>query len=175
VRTSHGYPIDPAGRAAPPGAGGTVIVPGFSGEIDGQALALLRQAHRDGARVASICTGAFALAAAGLLDGRPATTHWLFSDKLAADFPQVHVQPDVLFVDDGDILTSAVTAAGIDLCLHIVRADLGATVANEVARRMVVAPIATEGRPNTSSTRCRRSVDGSKRRGHGRSSASPSR
>ena len=140
VRTSHGYPIDPAALAAPPGAGGTVIVPGFSGDIDEQGLGLLRQAHRDGARVASICTGAFALAAAGLLDGRPATTHWLFSDKLAADFPQVHVQPDVLFVDDGDILTSAGTAAGIDLCLHMVRADLGAAMANEVARRMVVAP-----------------------------------
>ena len=140
VRTSHGYPIEPVARAAPPGAGGTVIVPGFSGDTDGQALALLRHAHGDGARVASICTGAFALAAAGLLDGRPATTHWLFSDKLAADFPQIHVQPDVLFVDDGDILTSAGTAAGIDLCLHMVRGDLGAAVANEVARRMVVAP-----------------------------------
>jgi AraC family transcriptional activator FtrA len=140
VRTSHGYLIDPADRGAPPGAGGTVIVPGFSGEASGHGLALLRRAHRDGARVASICIGAFALAAAGLLDGRPATTHWLFSDKLAADFPKVHVQPDVLFVDDGDILTSAGAAAGIDLCLHMVRADLGAAVANEVARRMVVAP-----------------------------------
>ena len=140
VQTSHGYPIAPAARAASPGARGTFIVPGFSGEPDQRALALLRQARLDGARLASICTGAFALAAAGILDGRRATTHWLFADRFAASFPRVHLQPDVLFVDDGDILTSAGTAAGIDLCLHMIRADLGAAVANEVARRMVAAP-----------------------------------
>ena len=88
----------------------------------------------------SICTGAFALAAAGLLDGRRATTHWRYAARLAAMFPAVTVDPDVLFVDEGDVLTSAGVAAGIDLCLHIVRADFGAEVANAIARRIVVAP-----------------------------------
>jgi transcriptional regulator GlxA family with amidase domain len=87
-----------------------------------------------------VCSGAFVLAAAGLLDGRRATTHWMFADDLAERYPEVKVDPDVLYVDEGDVLTSAGTAAGIDLCLHVVRLDFGAEIANAVARRMVVPP-----------------------------------
>jgi AraC family transcriptional activator FtrA len=93
-----------------------------------------------GARLMSMCAGAFALAAAGLLDGRRATTHWLHTAKLAARYPAVRVDPDVLYVDEGDILTAAGTAAGVDLCLHVVRRDYGADVANATARRMIVPP-----------------------------------
>jgi transcriptional regulator GlxA family with amidase domain len=88
----------------------------------------------------SYCSGAFALAAAGILDGRHATTHWMYADKLARRYPSVRVVPDVLYVDDGQVMTSAGTAAGIDLSLHIVRRDYGSDVANKVARRMVVPP-----------------------------------
>ncbi|MFF1375840.1 GlxA family transcriptional regulator [Streptomyces sp. NPDC058308] len=93
-----------------------------------------------GARLASICTGAFVLAAAGLLDGRRATTHWLSTDLFARTFPSVTVDPDVLYVDEGRILTSAGEAAGVDLCLHLIRRDHGAAVAADVARRTVVPP-----------------------------------
>ncbi|MER6220571.1 GlxA family transcriptional regulator [Streptomyces sp. 900105755] len=95
---------------------------------------------RPGTRLASICTGVYVLAAAGYLDGRPATTHWAEADHLQRLFPQLEVDADVLFIDDGDILTSAGVAAGIDLCLHMVRRDHGTAVANEVARRTVVPP-----------------------------------
>ncbi|WP_309096391.1 helix-turn-helix domain-containing protein [Streptomyces sp.] len=95
---------------------------------------------RPGTRLASICTGVYVLAAAGLLDGRPATTHWAQAEHLQRLFPRVRVDPDVLFVDDGDVLTSAGVAAGIDLCLHMVRRDHGTAVANDVARRTVVPP-----------------------------------
>ena len=88
----------------------------------------------------SICTGAYVLAAAGLLDGRPATTHWMRTEPFRTFFPSVRLDPDVLYVDDGDVLTSAGNAAGIDLLLHVVRRDHGAEVANRVARRNVVAP-----------------------------------
>ncbi|WP_163513178.1 GlxA family transcriptional regulator [Fodinicola acaciae] len=92
------------------------------------------------ARIASICTGAFVLAAAGLLDGRPATTHWRSAREFQRLYPAVRLDPDVLYTDDGDILTSAGVASGIDLCLHMIRADFGAAVANEVARGTVVPP-----------------------------------
>ncbi|MFC9249098.1 GlxA family transcriptional regulator [Streptomyces sp. NPDC057136] len=95
---------------------------------------------RPGTRMVSICTGGYVLAAAGYLDGRPATTHWSSADHFQKLFPQVKVDPDVLFIDDGDVLTSAGVAAGIDLCLHIVRRDHGAAVATEIARRTVVPP-----------------------------------
>lgn len=100
----------------------------------------LRRAHDAGKRIASICTGAFALARAGLLDGRSATTYWMHSEQLRRQFPQVDVRPDVLFVEDGPIVSSAGVAAGIDLCLHLVARDFGAAAANEVARLAVVAP-----------------------------------
>ena len=120
----------------------TVVVPGIGDRgwpVAPAALEALRAAAQRGARVASICTGAFVLAAAGLLDGRRATTHWAYARRLAEAFPAVTVDPDVLYVDEGPVLTSAGIAAGIDLCLHLVRRDHGADVANAVARRMVVA------------------------------------
>ena len=103
-------------------------------------LDALRAVTARGGRVLSQCTGAFVLAAAGLLDGRRATTHWMYADELARRYPQVKVDPDVLYVDEGDVITSAGTAAGIDACLHVVRLEHGAAIANEVARRLVVAP-----------------------------------
>lgn len=121
----------------------TVIVPACDEAIEhppGGLVRAVRAAHDRGARVASICTGAFVLAAAGLLDGRRATTHWMYAADLAARYPRVEVDPGVLYIDDGDVLTSAGQAAGIDLCLHLVRADHGATLANILAKRLVVAP-----------------------------------
>lgn len=121
----------------------TVIVPGWlphGAPVSAAVAAALREAHRRGARIVAICTGAFAVAAAGLLDGRRATTHWRHADRLAADFPGVEVDPGVLFVDHGDVATSAGTGAGIDLCLHLVRADHGAAYAAQIARNMVLPP-----------------------------------
>ncbi|MFD1831331.1 helix-turn-helix domain-containing protein [Streptomyces desertarenae] len=122
---------------------GTVIVPGWA-DVDEEPppdlVDAVRAAHDAGARVVSLCTGAFVLAAAGLLDGRHATTHWAHADVLAARHPRVRVDPDVLYVDDGSVLTSAGKAAAMDLCLHIVRLDRGSAVANAVARRLVVPP-----------------------------------
>jgi len=121
----------------------TVIVPGVAdvhAEPSPAVVTALRKAHRRGARVVSICSGAFALAAAGLLDGRRAATHWRYADLLAERYPQVLVDPDVLYVDDGDVLTSAGSAAGLDLCVHIVRTDFGPSIANAVARRLVIPP-----------------------------------
>jgi AraC family transcriptional activator FtrA len=141
VSTTTGFDIvAPAGLEAF-AAADTVVVPGYDPVAEPPAAVLdaLRAAHARGARVASICTGAFALAAAGLLDGRRATTHWEYADELAARYPAVAVDADVLYVDEGDVLTSAGVAAGIDLCLHLVRCDHGAGVANALARRLVVA------------------------------------
>jgi AraC family transcriptional regulator, transcriptional activator FtrA len=120
-----------------------LILPGWRGVTEQPPTDLLdaiRAAHARGARLVSICSGAFVLAAAGLLENRPAATHWRYADQLRDMYPRVQVQPDVLYVDDGDILTSAGSAAGIDLCLHIVRSDYGAHVAASVARRLVVQP-----------------------------------
>jgi AraC family transcriptional activator FtrA len=124
-------------------SGQTVIVPGVAdvhSDPSPGLVAALRRAHRRGARLVSICSGAFALAAAGLLDGRRAATHWRYAPTLAERYPLVAVDSDVLYVDDGDVLTSAGSAAGIDLCLHIVANDFGSSVANAVARRLVTAP-----------------------------------
>jgi len=122
----------------------TVIVPPFdSSEISPDAPAAVAQALAyvaPGARIVSICTGAFVLAAAGLLDGRRATTHWALAGIFREWYPRVALDPDVLFVDDGDVLTSAGAASGIDLCLHLVRKDHGSEVANHVARVCVVPP-----------------------------------
>jgi AraC family transcriptional regulator, transcriptional activator FtrA len=120
----------------------TVVVPSVPdvrGDISPAVMHALQSAHRRGARVMSICTGAFALAAAGLLDGREATTHWRHADLLQRRYPRVRVNPSVLYVDHTDVLTSAGTTAGIDLCLHLIRHDHGADIAGRVARRMVVA------------------------------------
>jgi AraC family transcriptional regulator, transcriptional activator FtrA len=105
-----------------------------------EALAALRQAADDGAILLSVCSGAFVLGAAGLLDGRACTTHWMYVDELRERHPLARVDPDVLFVDDGNLITSAGTAAGIDACLHLVRRELGSTITNKIARRMVVPP-----------------------------------
>jgi AraC family transcriptional activator FtrA len=121
----------------------TIIIPGWRNpdEIPPQSLirALLK-AHDRGARLVSICSGVFVLGATGLMNGRRATTHWRYIDKLAHAFPLIRLQPDVLYVDEQDILTSAGSAAGIDLCLHIIRKDFGTVVANKVARRLVISP-----------------------------------
>jgi transcriptional regulator GlxA family with amidase domain len=103
-------------------------------------ISALQRAFRRGARILTVCTGSFLVAKAGLLDGLPATTHWMYAAELSEQFPTLDVRPDVLYVDAGQILTSAGTAAGIDLCLHVVRQDHGAEVANAVARRMVIPP-----------------------------------
>lgn len=120
----------------------TVIIPARyrGGDYPTEVIDAVREAHRRGARMLSVCTGAFLLAEAGLLDGRRATTHWMHAEELARRYPKVQVDPRVLYVDEGDVLTSAGTASGIDLCLHVVRLDFGAEVANTVARRMVVPP-----------------------------------
>ena len=124
-----------------------VIVPPLKAEAPVPELLLreLRRAHRHGARIVALCTGAFVLAAAGLLDRRRATTHWEECGQLAMEYPLVQVDPDVLYVDGGDVLTSAGSAACIDLCLHIVRGDHGAEIAARLARELVVPPFREGG------------------------------
>ena len=121
----------------------TIVIPGWCNPDvlpPPRLVRMLRMAHQRGARLVSICSGAFVLAATGLLNDRRATTHWKFSDKLNKLYPQINVESDVLYVDEEDILTSAGGAAGIDLCLHIIRKDFGTVVANNVARHLVVSP-----------------------------------
>ncbi|GIG70332.1 helix-turn-helix domain-containing protein [Phytomonospora endophytica] len=119
----------------------TVVIPGWQGrDVPDAILTALRRAHARGARILAICTAAFVLAEAGLLDGRRATTHWRVAAALAERFPLVAVDEDVLYIDHGDVATSAGTAAGVDLCLHVVRGDHGAAHAAEIARHMVLPP-----------------------------------
>ncbi len=142
---------------------GTIIVPGWH-DIDAvppkSVLDVLRRAHARGVRIASICSGVFVLAAAGLLEGRRVAAHWANADALMRRYPSVHVDSKVLYVDEGDIMTSAGRAAGLDLCVHIVRKDFGPEIANDVARRLVTPahreggqaqfipnPVLTEGDP----------------------------
>jgi transcriptional regulator GlxA family with amidase domain len=124
----------------------TVIVPGVEdpAAIPAEALDALRRAAEAGTRIASVCAGAFVLAAAGLLDGERATTHWAAADELAARYPRIEVDPDVLYVDNGQILTSAGAAAGLDLCLHLIRRDHGSAVAAHAARLSVM-PLERDG------------------------------
>lgn len=131
-------------------------------------LSAIRRAHAHGARLLTICSGVFVLAQAGLLDGRRATTHWRYTETLRRLHPRVLVDPDVLSVDEGTILTSAGSAAGIDLCLHLVRRDFGPARANEVARRMVVPPHREGGRRSSSPAPWPRSRAGSRPRWTGR-------
>jgi AraC family transcriptional regulator, transcriptional activator FtrA len=112
-----------------------VTVPASPAVVDA-----IRTAHAGNSRLVSICSGAFALAEAGVLDGRTATTHWIYVDRLQERYPRIDVDPTPLYVDGGNVLTSAGCAAGLDLCLHIVRSDHGAHTANDVARRLVIAP-----------------------------------
>jgi transcriptional regulator GlxA family with amidase domain len=126
----------------------TIIVPSWhdTTELPPKALLdALRKAHQRGAKIVSFCLGAFVLAAAGLLDGRKATTHWRWADELAQRYPSIDVDPAVLYVDEGDVVTSAGCAAAIDCCLHLLRTQYGAEVANHVARRMVVSPFRQGG------------------------------
>ena len=121
----------------------TIVIPGWRDADEAPPPALLEQlraAHARGARLCSICSGVFILAAAGLLDGQRATTHWRYADKLARRYPAIDVQPDDLYVDAGQLITSAGSAAGLDMLLHLVRRDYGAHVGNQVAQRLVVPP-----------------------------------
>lgn len=134
-------PRVPATPYAELGSVDTVVVPSVDrpgAEMDPGLVEALQTAHALGVRIVSLCTGAFVLAAAGLLDGRTATTHWMHADDLARRYPHISVRADVLYVDEGDLLTSAGKTAALDLCLHLVRRDLGAAAANGVARRLVV-------------------------------------
>jgi transcriptional regulator GlxA family with amidase domain len=147
VRTSAGFHALPDHGLDAIRDADTVVVPGIhrgpplvDGTVAPAVAAALTAAHARGARVMSICTGASVLAAAGLLDGRPATTHWHHADRFRRLYPSVKLDPDVLFVDDGPVLTSAGVGAGIDLCLHVIRCDHGSEVANRAARRCVVPP-----------------------------------
>ncbi|CDF83473.1 AraC family transcriptional regulator [Pseudomonas knackmussii B13] len=122
---------------------GTVIVPGWRDRAEPPPPALvaaLQRAHAQGARLLSICSGVFVLAATGLLDGRRATTHWRYAEELGRRFPAIEVDAQVLYVDAGQVITSAGSAAGIDACLHLVARDFGAQIANTVARRLVMSP-----------------------------------
>lgn len=124
-----------------------IVVPGWRGAkqpVPKPLIDALRAAHARGARIATLCSGVFVPAAAGLLDDRRATTHWRYADLLSEAYPRITVEPDILYVEDGTLFTAAGSAAGIDLCLHIVRQDFGAAVANTVARRLVL-PAHREG------------------------------
>jgi AraC family transcriptional activator FtrA len=122
---------------------GTIVVPGWhdiEALVPTHLVDALRAAHRRGARLLSICSGSVVLAATGLLDGRRMTTHWRFAAQVQQRFPRTQVDPHVLYVDEGSLLTSAGSASGLDLCLHLVRRDFGAQVANQVARRLIIPP-----------------------------------
>ncbi len=143
VRSTSGFEIGVQAGLGALRRADTVVVPGYWAVFDPlpeEAAKALRAAARRGARVMSVCTGAYALAGAGLLDGRRAATHWAWADELAARFPAVTVEPGVLFVDEGEVLTSAGMSAGIDLSLHVIRRDHGAACADRVARHMVAPP-----------------------------------
>jgi len=148
IRTAEGIPVGLGQGLRSLASADTIVVPGYADVTIPPAapvLTALRDAAARGTRLISICTGAFALGYAGLLDGRRATTHWALAPLLAQTFPRVTVDPDVLYVDDGAVLTSAGVAAGLDLCLHVVRRDYGAAVAASIARQSVIAPHRTGG------------------------------
>ena len=145
AQTSAGYAVLPTHANTDLALADTIVIPGLTGEIveSGRLpddLRHLAATARPGVRWLSICTGAFVLAGLGLLEGREATTHWVHADQFRRHFPTVDLNPAVLYVDHGDVLTSAGNAAGIDLLLHVVRSDLGTEAANRVARGAVVAP-----------------------------------
>ena len=142
VQADHGLTVDVPRRLAALARADIVVLPPCSDPtaVSETTLAAVRRAHARGSRILSLCTGAFVLARTGLLDGRRAVTHWDECERLAAAHPEVSVDRSVLYVDDGDVLTSAGCAASLDLCLHVVRTDFGAHVANQLARRLVVPP-----------------------------------
>jgi AraC family transcriptional activator FtrA len=143
VRIGPGFYLPAADHSHALAHADTLVVPACTDVHDGppaQLVDAVRAAHQRGARLVSICSGAFILAAAGVLDGRRATTHWMHAAELARRYPAIRVDPNVLYVDEGDVITSAGTAASIDACLHVVRVDHGAAVAAELARRLVTPP-----------------------------------
>jgi AraC family transcriptional activator FtrA len=143
VRAAGGVSVQASHTLALLARADTVIIPGWQGVDVAPSDALIRRlqaAHRRGARIATICSGVFVLAAAGLLDGKAATTHWRYAELLARRYPKIDVRPNSLYVDEGSLLTSAGSAAGLDMMLHLVRRDHGARVANQVAQRLVIPP-----------------------------------
>lgn len=143
VPTTSGFAVSPSAGLEALRRAQTIVVPGYANILappPAEALEALRGAAARGARLVSICTGAFGLAHAGALDCRRATTHWAWAQELARSFPTVQVDPDALFVDEGEVLTSAGLSAGIDLSLHVIRRDFGAEVGERVARHMVAPP-----------------------------------
>lgn len=143
LTSTTGFGVVPQGDLGLLSSADTVVVPAYFDVFSAppaEALEALRGAVERGARVISVCGGSFALAHAGLLDGRRATTHWAFADEMAARFPAIEVDAAALYVDEGPVMTSAGLSAGIDLCLHVIREDCGAAVGERVARHMVAAP-----------------------------------
>ncbi len=143
VKGQYGLTMDVDGGMRKLATAGTIVIPGWQGidiPVPVPIVEALREAHGRGARLLSICSGAFVLAATGLLDDRRATTHWRYAEDFQSRFPRIRVDPAVLYVDEGQILTSAGSAAGLDLCLHLVRRDFGPVAANQVARRLVIPP-----------------------------------
>jgi AraC family transcriptional activator FtrA len=147
LRGKFGFEIRPDATLDRLQDAGTIIIPGWKQAVDGSAkpvcpevLQALRQAHARGARLLSVCSGSYVLAATGLLDGLRATTHWCYVDAFRRLYPKVDWDPDVLYVDQGQIITSAGSAAGLDACLHLVRRDFGTSRANQVGRRLVIQP-----------------------------------
>ncbi len=141
LRAAGGLEVTATGSKEDFDAAGTIVIPGWRGKDEPVPPALcdaLRGAHRRGTRLVTICSGVYVLAAAGLLDGRRAATHWRYAEDFSRQYPAVYLETDSLYVDDGDILSSAGSSAGLDLCLHIVRRDFGARIANSVARRLVM-------------------------------------
>ena len=143
VRGQYGLTMDVDGDMKRLASAGTIMIPGWQGidtPVPVPIIEALRKAYRRGARLLSICSGSFVLASTGLLDGKRATTHWRYAEALQRRFPRIQVDPAVLYVDEGQILTSAGSAAGLDLCLHLIRRDYGPAAANQVARRLVISP-----------------------------------
>ena len=143
IQGQYGTRIRPDGNLDRLTEAGTIIIPGWKGvdaPVPLPVVDALRLAHARGARLLSICSGSFVLAATGLLDGRRATTHWRYAEAMRLRYPAIEVDPDVLYVDEGQLLTSAGSAAGLDLCLHLIRRDRGPAIANHVARRLVIPP-----------------------------------
>jgi len=143
LRAAGGLTVTVDGGLSLLGSADLIVIPGWraiDAPVPPSLIAALGNAHAKGARLVSLCSGVRVVAATGLLDGRRATTHWRYVDAVRTLHPELTLLPDVLYVDEGDILTAAGSAAGIDLCLHIIRKDYGAKAANSVARRLVVPP-----------------------------------
>jgi len=143
LRAVGGFRIEADGGLAELGAAATIVIPGWRGidaPVPADLVEVLRSAHAGGSRLVSICSGVAVLAATGLLDAKRCTTHWHYAARLAARFPAVQVDPDVLYTEAERVFTSAGSAAGLDLCVHLVRRDFGARIANEIGRRLVLPP-----------------------------------